>query len=153
MRLLLENSDTFGALASFLCLIHCIVTPFAIIALQAYGVNGYEINPFWWQNLDFILLMISLISVAYSAKNSGKRFVKVALWSCWAILSILILNEKFHLLSFPEIGTYISSLSLAGFHVYNLKYCQCASCKCTGKEYDRAVIKKDFDTGIKNFSD
>ena len=47
------------------------------------------------------------------------------------ILSILILNEKFHLLSFPEIGTYISSLSLAGFHVYNLKYCQCASCECT----------------------
>ena len=112
-------------------MVHCILTPFVIFALQAYAVNGYEINPFWWQNLDFILLLISLISVAYSAKNSSKVFMKIALWTCWAILSILILNEKFHLLSFPELGTYISSLSLAGFHVYNLKYCQCASCECT----------------------
>ena len=74
MRLLLEKSDTFGAIASFLCMAHCILTPFVIVALQAYAVNGYEINPFWWQNLDFILLLISLISVAYSAKNSNKRF-------------------------------------------------------------------------------
>ena len=131
MRLLLEKSDTFGAIASFLCMVHCILTPFVIVALQAYAVNGHEINTFWWQNLDFILLLISLISVAYSAKNSSKRFMKIALWTCWAILSILILNEKFHLLSFPELGTYISSLSLAGFHVYNLKYCQCASCECS----------------------
>ena len=131
MRLLFEKSDIFGAIAGLLCMVHCILTPFVIFALQAYAVNAYEINPFWWQNLDFILLLISLISVAYSAKNSSKKIMKVALWSCWAILSILILIEKFHLLSFPETGTYISSLSLAGFHVYNLKYCQCASCECT----------------------
>lgn len=130
MRLLLEKSDTFGAIASFLCMVHCIATPFVIIALQAHDIIGYEINPFWWQNLDFILLLISLISVAYSAKNSNKRFMKVALWSCWAFLSLLILNEKLHLLSFPELGTYITSISLAGFHVYNLKYCQCISCEC-----------------------
>lgn len=130
MRLLLEKSDTFGAIASFLCMVHCFATPFVIIALQAHDTNGYEINPFWWQNLDFILLLISLISVAYSAKNSNKRFMKVALWSCWVVLSLLILNEKLHLLSFPELGTYITSISLAGFHVYNLKYCQCISCEC-----------------------
>ena len=131
MKLILEKSDTLGAIASFLCLVHCIVTPFVIVALQAYAVNGFEINPFWWQNLDFILLLISLISVAYSAKNSSKRFMKVSLWSCWAILSLLILNEKFHLLSIPELVTYISSLTLAGFHVYNLKYCQCTLCECS----------------------
>jgi len=30
MRLLLEKSDTFGAIASFLCMVHCILTPFVM---------------------------------------------------------------------------------------------------------------------------
>ena len=130
MRLILDKSDTFGAIASFLCLVHCIVTPFIIIVLQTYSSEGIIINPIWWQNLDLILLLISLIAVNHSARNTSKKFVKIALWSCWIILSVFILNEKFELLSLSELGTYFSSLSLVGFHVYNLKFCQCNSCEC-----------------------
>jgi len=130
MKLILDKSDTFGAIASFLCLVHCITTPFVIILLQSYASQGITINPIWWQNLDFILLIISLIAVFHSTKNTSKKFVKIALWSCWIILSVFILNEKFELLSLSELGTYFSSLSLAGVHVYNLKFCQCNSCEC-----------------------
>ena len=129
MRLILDKSDTFGAIASFLCLVHCIVTPFIIIILQTYSSEGIIINPIWWKNLDLILLIISLIAVNNSARNTSKKFVKIALWSSWIILSVFILNEKFELFSFSELGTYFSSLSLAGFHVYNLKFCQCNSCE------------------------
>ena len=130
MRLILDKSDTFGAIASFLCLVHCIVTPFIIIVLQTYSPEGIIINPIWWQNLDLILLLISLIAVNHSTRNTSKKFVKIGLWSCFIILSVFILNEKFELLSLSELGTYFSSLSLAGFHVYNLKFCQCNSCEC-----------------------
>ena len=62
MRLILDKSDTFGAIASFLCLVHCIATPFIIIILQTYSSEGIIINPIWWKNLDLILLIISLIA-------------------------------------------------------------------------------------------
>jgi len=130
MKLILDKSDTFGAISSLLCLVHCITTPFVIIVLQTYASEGIIISPIWWQNLDSILLIISLIAVAQSSRFTSKKSVKIALWSCWTILSFFILNEKFNLLSLPELGTYVSSLSLAGFHIYNLKFCRCNNCEC-----------------------
>ena len=91
MRLILDKSDTFGAIASFVCFVHCIATPFIIIILQTYSSEGIIINPIWWRNLDLILLIISLIAVNHSARNTSKKFVKIALWSCWIILSVFIL--------------------------------------------------------------
>ena len=73
MRLILDKSDTFGAIASFLCLVHCITTPFVIIVLQSYASQGITINPIWWQNLDSILLIISLIAVAQSSRFTSKK--------------------------------------------------------------------------------
>ena len=125
MKLLFEKSDTIGAIVSFLCFIHCLTLPFIIIAIQTYSEGFIELSPIWWKNLDFFLLLVSFFAVYHSAKYTNKKLMKTALWSSWITLSILIINEKLHWLSFPELGTYFSSLSLAGLHIYNYKFCKC----------------------------
>ena len=77
MKLILDKSDTFGAISSLLCLVHCITTPFVIIVLQTYASEGIIISPIWWQNLDSILLIISLIAVAQSSRYTSKKSVKI----------------------------------------------------------------------------
>ena len=42
----------------------------------------------------------------------------------------LIINENINLLEIPETLNYITAISLAFFHIYNLKYCQCEDEKC-----------------------
>ena len=125
IKLLFEKSDTIGAFVSFLCFIHCLTLPFIIVAIQTYDGGFVELNPIWWKNLDVILLFVSFFAVSQSAKYTDKKLMKTALWSSWIILSILIINEKLHWLSFPELVTYFSSLSLAGLHIYNYKFCKC----------------------------
>ena len=51
MRIVLKNSDTFGALASTLCLIHCILTPLLYVL------------PLWWKGLNLVFLLISFFAV------------------------------------------------------------------------------------------
>ena len=125
IKLLFEKSDTIGAIVSFLCFIHCLSLPFIIVAIQTYDEGFIELSPVWWKNLDIILLLVSFFAVSQSAKYTDKKLMKTALWSSWIILSILTINEKLHWLSFPELGTYFSSLSLAGLHIYNYKFCKC----------------------------
>lgn len=129
MKLILQNPDTVGALASTLCVIHCLATPFIFIA-HTYAVEGGETSASWWRHLDYVFLIISFLSVARSATNTSKSFMKLALWLSWGILCLLILNEKIQLSALPEMITYVTALSLAVLHIYNLKYCQCKTHTC-----------------------
>jgi len=70
MKLTLEKSDFLGAVASSLCVIHCL------------GIS-------------------------------------------WSTLFLLLLNEKLKLISLPEIAIYITGITLAALHIYNLKFCKC----------------------------
>ncbi len=129
MRLILEKSDIFGALASTLCIIHCLATPFIFI-VHTSAVTGSEASPVWWRNLDYIFLMISFFAVARSAKNTSKTFMKPVLWINWVTLFLLIINEKIKWISLPETIIYITAITLAIFHIYNLKFCQCKTNTC-----------------------
>jgi hypothetical protein len=125
---LVTKSDTFGAFASSLCLVHCIVTPilFAIqpIAAQTEGA------PIWWKSLDYIFLIISFFAVLWSAKNTSKTWMKYALWISWLLLTLAIVNEKLELFHLGELVVYIPAVSLIGLHLYNRKYCQCGDEEC-----------------------
>ena len=59
MNLSLKKSDTIGAIASTLCVIHCLMTPM-LFAAQSYIAVQQEVIPFWWKNLDFLFVAISL---------------------------------------------------------------------------------------------
>ena len=132
MILSLKKSDAIGALASTLCVIHCLMTPL-LFAVQSYTAVQHEAVPLWWKNLDFLFVTVSVFAVYLSTKNSSNTLVKYALWISWLCLFVLILNEKIEWVSLPEFITYFAALTLAIFHLYNLNYCQCKSESCCNK--------------------
>ena len=133
MKILLEKTDILGAISSSLCILHCLATPFIFIA-QAGVADAHDASPFWWNNIDYILLAISLFAVYKSAQMTISTFVKRALWVTWSVLFLLILNEKLEVFHLEEYVTYIVAFTLSILHVYNFKYCQCEEELCCGND-------------------
>ena len=121
--------DTIGSLASSLCLIHCIVTPFIFIT-QACTSSCCADAPIWWQSIDYIFLIISFFAIYRSTQTSTKLEIKIALWLTWIIFFILILNKQIQIFYISNNFTYASGILLAILHLYNLKYCQCSDKDC-----------------------
>lgn len=121
--ILTRKSDTLGAITGGLCLIHCLITPLIFVVQPHFFALGEQ--PGWWSYLDYIFLFISFIAVYSSAQKTSKKWVAYALWSSWALLVMVILNEKLELIHLPETIIYIPTISLIGFHLYNKKYCNC----------------------------
>ena len=133
MNITFQKPDTVGAIASSLCVIHCLMTPLIFAAQSLTAVHEHS-APVWWQSLDFLFIVISFIAINQSTKNSNNISIKYALWINWFTLFFLILNEKTEWFSLAEIITYIVAFTLAGLHIYNLNYCQCKSEECCNNE-------------------
>lgn len=128
-----NKSDLLGSLASGICLIHCLATPFLFMAHLEVGhmhdAHGHEhghhhgASPFWWQMIDVAFLAISFLAVFWSAKNSTKQWMKIALYASWAFLAMVIINEKLALFHWVEEIIYLPTLALIGLHLYNRRYC------------------------------
>ena len=129
MKSITLKPDIYGAIASSLCMVHCLVTPLLFIT----HVYGSETVPFWWKNLDYLFLIVSFTAIYRSTQTTSKKFMKYALWAGWAILFSLILNEKMMWLNIPGISKYTAAIGLSTLHVYNLKYCQCKDENCCAK--------------------
>lgn len=123
------RSDLYGSLASGLCLVHCLATP-VLFAAHTGHVHGHHNSPVWWGAIDILFIIISLAAVYWSARNTSKKWMEVALWICWALLAFVILNEKFEWIHLSEAAIYFPSLLLVGLHLYNRKYCQCKDETC-----------------------
>lgn len=132
MKLILQKPDTFGAIASTLCIIHCVATPLLFV-VHSCAIGGCETAPIWWKSLDFFFLAISFMAIYHSTKTTSKNFMKIVLWANWTVLLFVIVNEKMHWISLPETLTYIIAFSLAALHIYNLNFCQCKTDKCCAK--------------------
>ena len=121
MKALILKSDFLGAFFSFLCLIHCILTPIIFISGCAAAVStSHSPGELLWGSFDYLFIIVSLIAVFFSSKNSKSVYIKYALWLCWAIVSFYLINEKIHLLELNEITLYISASYLVILHSYNL---------------------------------
>ncbi len=129
MKIALYKADTVGAIASTLCVIHCLATPF-IFVVQSCTAACCANAPGWWASFDYIFLLISFVSIYRSTQTTTKKIMKPILWSNFFLLFALILNEKIKLIFISETATYVTALTLAIMHLYNLKYCQCKSDKC-----------------------
>ena len=125
MKISSIHPDNLGATFSSLCVIHCFATPFLFIT-QSYLL----VVPGWWQALNYLFLSISFFAVYKTSKNSSSQMVKTFLYLFWSILAMLLISEEFELFHLPEFITYIIGLSLAGLHIYNKRYCQCADDEC-----------------------
>ena len=111
------NSDHLGAIASTLCIIHCLISPLLFFS---------EL----WQSFNYLFIIVSFFAVYRSVQNSSNLFIKILLRSFWFILCLLILNEEFEIVSLSEAFTYTSAFSLGFLHIYNLKYCRCEDENC-----------------------
>ena len=58
IAILKQKSDLIGAIASFICMIHCLATPFLFIA-SACSKSCCAAAPKWWVWLDFVFLSLS----------------------------------------------------------------------------------------------
>ncbi|MEM9919501.1 MAG: MerC domain-containing protein [Bacteroidota bacterium] len=128
-----DRSDMFGAFASGLCLIHCLVTPLIFVA-QACTTSCCATGPTWWGMIDYLFLGISIIAIYYSAKSTSIKWMPIALYASWLLLAICILNERFGLFHVNQFVNYVPAIGLVGLHLYNRKYCQCDDDKCLNTE-------------------
>ena len=79
MNITFQKPDTVGAIASSLCVIHCLMTPLIFAAQSLTAVHEHS-APVWWQNLDFLFIEISFIAIYQSSKNSNRkinRYIKL----------------------------------------------------------------------------
>ena len=124
------KSDTVGAAASFLCMIHCLATPFLFVA-QACSSACCSGAPTWWRAVDFVFLAVSGLAVYRSMQTSSKIWVWCSLWAAWGMLTCSVLAEAFaHALFLPALK-YTAASALIGLHFYNMKFCQCGNPTCT----------------------
>ena len=129
MKLAINNSDSIGALASTLCLIHCLATPF-IFVVQSCAASCCASAPAWWICFDYFFLAISFLAIFKSTKTPQSNFMKYSLWSFWFLLFCLIVNESIEVLLINKNVLYFIAITLSSLHIYNLKYCQCGDNKC-----------------------
>ena len=125
------SPDFIGALASSLCLVHCLLTPVLFIVKACTSSAPCCADaPIWWQIIDYVFIIISFAAIFYATKNSTVKWIQFALWSNWLLLLILIVSESLGLGLFAKSYIYIPALAIVGLHFYNLKYCQCAEKEC-----------------------
>lgn len=124
-----NRSDILGVLASSLCLIHCIATPFIFAAHAGMAGHGHD-SPVWWSIIDSVLLIISFFAVLWSARRTQRQWMKYLLFATWGLLTLIIINEKLELFHLLEEAIYIPAISLIGLHLYNQRYCQCTDEQC-----------------------
>ena len=106
LKLISLKPDIFGAVASTLCVVHCILTPFLFLSNGAIYTKLNK-TTFLWSNMDFIFILISFLAIYRSSQTTSKAFMKYALWTSWTCLFSLILNEKIFL--FQMFGVNLSS--------------------------------------------
>ena len=127
----IKHSDLIGAVASGLCIIHCVATPFLFIVHTCQVTGCCTAGPAWWNYLDYLFIGVTFFAVHWSSKNTTKPWVKYSLYASWLILSLLVINEKMAYIPLSELWKYSAAFILIGLHLYNKKYCNCADDECS----------------------
>ena len=123
------KSDAIGALASGLCMIHCLATPFFFIA-SACSASCCNTAPLWWQWMDYFFLFISFFAIIQVTRSTINEWITYGLWTSWVVLFLLIFNIKFGWVNLAENLKFIPAFTLVGLHLYNMRYCQCDKNEC-----------------------
>ena len=133
MIVLKQKTDLIGAIASTLCLAHCIATPFIFIA-QSCSIVCCDSAPGWWGAIDYFFLVVSFFAIYRSTQTTSSNLIKPFLWLSWSVLFIIIMNEKRAWFPLGEQAIYFPALTLIVLHLYNKKYCQCNTTNCCTNE-------------------
>ena len=113
------KEDLIGASASFLCLVHCLATPFVFLIKSSAAVCCSE-TPTWWQSIDYIFLVVAFFAVVHVTNNHrSKEWMKFSLVVSWLGLLLVTLNSTFFLFHITIEMAYIPAISLVCLHLYN----------------------------------
>ena len=121
---LYSKSDTVGAFASGLCMLHCLSTPFFFIA-SACTSSCCSNTPLWWQWMDYLFLGISFFAIQQATKSSTKEWIVQALWLSWIGLFFTVINTNLEWVKLHSNIKFIPAFLLVVLHVYNMRYCRC----------------------------
>ena len=113
------KEDLIGASASFLCLIHCLATPFVFLVKSSAAVCCSD-TPTWWQAMDYIFLVVAFFAVVHVTNNHrSKEWMKFSLVISWLGLLLVTLNSSYFLFHITNEIAYIPAISLVCLHLYN----------------------------------
>ena len=129
ITILNKKSDELGMLSSALCMLHCIATPFLLVALPGSSVSHHQSHE-WWSWLDILFLGISLIAVFKTVQRSTQRWLQTSLIVSWLMLSFFILNERLEGIEFPLDMVYFPAFALVVLHLVNRRQCGCETGCC-----------------------
>ena len=143
----INKSDTIGACASGLCLIHCLATPFLFLATvtTTCSQSCCSTAPVWYQWFDYFFLFISFFAVYYSTKTTTSSWVKYGLWISWIAFLLVLLNANYQWIYLSQNFKFLPSFSLIGLHLYNLRFCQCAANECCWYLRIEYLLKGEID--------
>lgn len=113
--------DGLGIVSGFLCMIHCIGTPFLFIA-KACTTTCCSEAPLWWKLIDYVFIVICFFAIWHTTKNKSFDWFKVSFWMSWVVLLFTLLNHSLHLISLPSNFIYIPSTIMIFLHIYNIKF-------------------------------
>lgn len=122
--------DRFGMVMSFLCLIHCLGTPFLILIFPAL-TEAHGLESWLHGLLAAILIPVALLAVTQGYPHHKKKIVAMlagagaALISMGVLLPLLLSEGDSHQhLSNSVRLTIIGSFCLGTCHFLNLYYCR-----------------------------
>ena len=124
--------DSIGIIASTLCTIHCIVTPFIFIA-KACTATCCSDAPSWWLMIDYIFLIISFLAIFFISKNLTIKWLQTAFWVSWSLLLFSISNHSIEIVQLHKNFIYIPSGAIIILHFYNMQFCKCQNETCCSK--------------------
>ena len=118
---------------SLLCVVHCLVTPIAIVMFPALGATFLEGETFHYVLL-FLVVPISLFSLGLGCRKHGHRdILLIGIFGLFLLSLILLVGEE----TLGEIGeklsTVFGAVIVASAHFRNFKACQDKKCHSTGE--------------------
>ena len=113
------KADLIGASASFLCLIHCMATPFVFFIKSSASLCCSE-TPIWWQSIDYIFLIVAFFAVLHITRNNRtKKWLKSLLILSLIGLLLVTLNTTFFIFHISNTLAYSPAILLVTLHLYN----------------------------------
>ena len=118
---------------SLLCVVHCLVTPIAIVMFPALGATFLDGESFHFALL-FLVLPISLFSLGLGCRKHGHRDILLLGMSGVFLLCLIILVGEETLGELGEkLSTVFGAVIVASAHFRNFKACQDKKCHSTGE--------------------
>jgi len=134
------NMDKAAIGLSLMCVVHCLLTPVAIIMIPALGATFLEDERFHYAIL-FLVLPTSLIALGLGCRKHGRlEILMMGLLGLTILCLILIVGEDVIGETGEKVSTVLGSAIIAYAHVRNFRLCR--SNKCDSPEETRESSAK-----------